>query len=143
MRTKENPLGIAPFDPAEHLKSDKMIAEFLNASLEMNDSAVMLNALNTVARARGMTRLANDSGLGRENLYNALKPGAKPRFDTVVRVMDALGVQLYAQVKDFGLVEPKKARAGAGKATARPAKPRKTREHAAPAAKDARKRPSR
>src|SRR5438477_3496704 len=99
MPRKENPLGLAPFDPAEHLADESAIAEFLNASFEMNDAAVTLNALNTVARARGMTELARVAGVGRENLYNALKPGAKPRFETVVKLMDAMGLALHAEVK--------------------------------------------
>jgi probable addiction module antidote protein len=99
MTRKKSALGLAPFDPAEHLADEASIAEFLNASFEMNDPAVSLNALNVIARARGMTELAKAAGVGRENLYNALKPGAKPRFETVVKLMDAMGLALHAEVK--------------------------------------------
>lgn len=68
MCEKENPLGIAQFDAAEYLKDEESVAEFLNASIEMNDPAVLLNAVTTVARARTMSKLAKDSGLGRESL---------------------------------------------------------------------------
>lgn len=96
---KANTFGIAPFDAAEYLKDEKSIAAFLNASRAMNDPAVLLNALSTVARARGMSDLAEASGLGRESLYKALRPGAQPRYDTVMRVMDALGVEMVFQAK--------------------------------------------
>jgi probable addiction module antidote protein len=83
-----------PFDAAEYLTDEESIADFLNASAEMGDSAVLLNALGTVARARSMTKLAEDSGLGRESLYKALKPGAQPRYETVMKVVEALGVKM-------------------------------------------------
>lgn len=92
--TKENPLSIIPFDGAEYLKDEETIAEFLNASVEMNDPAVLLQALTTVIRARSMSHLAAVSGLGRESLYKALKPGAQPRYDTVMKLIYALGVKV-------------------------------------------------
>ena len=92
--TKQNPLGIVPFDAAEHLKDEETIAEFLNASAEMGDPAVLLNALTTIARARSMTELAAASGLGRESLYKALRPGSQPRYDTVMKLIAALGVHV-------------------------------------------------
>jgi probable addiction module antidote protein len=90
---------VTPFDAAEYLDDGESIAAFLNASHEMNDPAVLLNALSTVARARSMTALAEASGLGRESLYKALRPGAHPRYETVMRVMDALGVEMVFQPK--------------------------------------------
>lgn len=90
--TKTDSLGLTPFDAAHYLSDEEAIAEFLNASIELDDPAVLLNALATVARARSMTQLANDAGLGRESLYKALAPGAKPRYDTVMRLFNALGV---------------------------------------------------
>lgn len=87
-------LEIEPFDPAQYLQDEASIAEFLSASVEMNDPAVLLNALSTVARARSMTQLAAAAGLGRESLYKALAPGAQPRYDTVMRVLHALGIEI-------------------------------------------------
>ena len=85
------------FDAADYLDNDESIAEYLSASLEGDDPDAFLDALTTVARARGMTQLAKDTGLGRESLYKALAPGAKPRYDTVLKVVRALGVTLHAE----------------------------------------------
>lgn len=82
------------FDIVAELDSDEAIAEYLRQVFEDGDSDEIIRAIGHVARARGMAQLARDSGLGRENLYNALKPGAKPRFDTILRVCRALGVNL-------------------------------------------------
>lgn len=87
---------IAPFDAADYLSNEKVIAEYLNAALEDENPDVFLVAVSDVAKARGMAQLAKDTGLGRESLYKALAPGAKPRYDTVLKLMRALGVQLHA-----------------------------------------------
>ena len=84
------------FDAAEHLPDDKAIAEYLAVVLEENNPSALAGALGTIARARGMTDIANASGLAREALYKALRPGAQPRFDTVQRVCADLGVRLTA-----------------------------------------------
>lgn len=83
-----------PFDMVSELDSDAAITEYLAQVFADGDSDEIIRALGYVARARGMAQLALASGLGRENLYNALKPGAKPRFDTILRVCRALGVTL-------------------------------------------------
>lgn len=88
------PLKTVPFDIVSELDSDAALHEYLTQVFADGDSDEILRALSHVARARGMAQLAADSGLGRENLYNALKPGAKPRFDTILRVCHALGVHL-------------------------------------------------
>jgi probable addiction module antidote protein len=82
------------FDIADYLDSDEVIAEYLNAVLEDPDPDVFLAAVADVAKAKGMTQVAADTGLGRESLYKALAPGAKPRYDTVLKVLRALGVRL-------------------------------------------------
>jgi probable addiction module antidote protein len=87
-------LKTVPFDMASELSSEEAITEYLRQVFGDGDSDEIVRALGHVARARGVARLARESGLGRENLYNALKPGAKPRFDTVLRVCRALGVGL-------------------------------------------------
>ena len=89
-------LGVKPFDAADYLTDDESIAEYLTAALEDRDPNLFLTAIKDVARARGMTQLAKDTGLGRESLYKALAPGAKPRYDTVLKVVNALGVRLHA-----------------------------------------------
>ncbi|MBN8473610.1 addiction module antidote protein [Sulfuritalea sp.] len=92
------------FDAADYLDNDESIAEYLTAALEEDDPDAFLDALKTVARARGMTQLAKDAGLGRESLYKALAPGAKPRYDTVLKVVRALGVTLHAEPSHAGAV---------------------------------------
>lgn len=87
-----------PFDAADYLDSDEAIAAYLSATLEEDDPESFLDALTTVARARGMTQLAKDAGLGRESLYKALSPGAKPRYDKVLKIIKALGLRLHADV---------------------------------------------
>ena len=86
----------APFDAADYLDNKKVIAEYLNAALEDENPDVFLIAVGDVAKARGMAQLAKDTGLGRESLYKALAPGAKPRYDTVLKLVRALGVELHA-----------------------------------------------
>lgn len=88
--------NIRSFDAADYLDSDAVVAEYLNAALEDDNPDVFLQAIADVAKARGMTQLAKDTGLGRESLYKALTPGAKPRYDTVLKLMRALGVELQA-----------------------------------------------
>lgn len=85
------------FDMAEHLKTDEDVAAYLSLVLEEDDPAELANALGVIARARGMTEIASASGLTREALYKALRPGSQPRFDTIRRVCGALGVRLVVQ----------------------------------------------
>lgn len=85
------------FDAADYLDSEDMMAEYLNQALASGDTDLLLAAIGDVAKARGMAQVARDAGLGRESLYKALAAGAKPRFDTVFKVLQALGVRMYAQ----------------------------------------------
>lgn len=95
---RSSKVKLLPFDAARYLTNDKAIAEYMSAILETNDPQLLLAALGDIARAKGMARVARNCGLGRESLYKALAPGAKPRFDTVLKVTRALGVKLTAQV---------------------------------------------
>ncbi len=85
-----------PFDAADYLKDEETISAYITAALEDANPDVFLAAVRDVARARGMAQLAKDAGLGRESLYKALTPGAKPRYDTVLKLLHALGVKLSA-----------------------------------------------
>jgi len=86
----------APFDAANYLDDEETIAEYLTAALEDSNPDVFLTAVRDVARARGMAQLAKDADLGRESPYKALAPGAKPRYDTMLKLLHALGVKLSA-----------------------------------------------
>lgn len=98
--TKKIKIAALPtFDMAECLKDEADVAMYLSQALEDDDPAELAHALGVVARARGMTEIARASGLSRESLYRALRPGAMPRFDTVARVLSALGVKLTATPK--------------------------------------------
>ena len=97
MTKTKAPLKLVAFDAARYLDDDKAIAEYMTAVLESNDPDLLLLALSDVARAKGMAQVAKDAGLGRESLYKALAPGAKPRFETVMKVARALGVKFTAQ----------------------------------------------
>ncbi len=84
------------FDAADYLDSEEVITAYLNAILEENDPALLASALGDIAKARGIAQIAKEAGLGRESLYKALREGASPRFDTISRVLKALGVKLVA-----------------------------------------------
>jgi len=83
------------WDPAEHLETPEDMAAYLEAALEEGDPALVAAALGDIARAKGMSQLARDTGLGRESLYKALSEAGNPEFATIMRVMEALGLQLH------------------------------------------------
>ena len=85
-----------PWDPAEHLESEDDIVAYLEAALEVGDPALVAAALGDIARAKGMSQIARDAGLGRESLYKALSPAGNPEFATILKVVAALGLQLHA-----------------------------------------------
>jgi probable addiction module antidote protein len=84
------------WDSAEYLKTDEDIAAYLDAVLEEDDPALVTHALGVIARAKGMSQIARETGLGRESLYKALSPDGNPEFATIVKVLKALGLQLHA-----------------------------------------------
>ena len=93
MKTK-----LKAFDVTEWLDSEEMIAEYLNAALEEGDTEYFLKALGHVAKARGMTQIAKNSGLGRASLYKALSGGRSPKFSTIQKITEAMGVHLKVSV---------------------------------------------
>ncbi len=96
--TKKISLAELPeFDMADQLKTEEDIAAYLTIVIEEGDSSELAHALGVAAKARGMSDIAAQSGLTREALYKALRPNAQPRFDTISRVCQALGVRLVAQ----------------------------------------------
>lgn len=90
--------GTKPYDSAEYLDTDEAIVEYLAAAFEEGEAASFRHALGVVARARGMTQIARDSGLSRESLYRALSDEGNPSLDTALRVLKALNVRLSATV---------------------------------------------
>jgi len=87
------------FDAADYLDSPDMIAAYLNEAFESEDPALIAKAIGAVARAQGMTDVAEKTGLSRENLYRSLGGDAKPEFATVLKVLHALGIDLVAQTR--------------------------------------------
>ncbi len=96
MNAPKTKAKLVPFDAARYLTDEAAIAEYMMAVLETEDTELFLLALSDVARAKGMAQVAKDAGLGRESLYKALAPGAKPRLDTILKVVRALGVRFSA-----------------------------------------------
>lgn len=84
------------WDAAEHLETEEEMAAYLEAVLEEGDAALVVAALGDIARAKGMTMIAREAGLGRESLYKALSPDGNPEFATVMKVVRALGLKLHA-----------------------------------------------
>ncbi len=85
-----------PWDAADYLETKEDVALYLEAAFEDGDPELIAAALGDVARAKGMTKIAADAGLGRESLYKALSPNGNPEFATVLKVMRALGLRLHA-----------------------------------------------
>jgi probable addiction module antidote protein len=92
-------IKLKKWDSAEHLKTDEDMALYLEACLEEagDDAAFIAKALGNIARAKGMTQLAKETGLGRESLYKALSGEGNPSFATILKVTNALGIKLHAQ----------------------------------------------
>jgi probable addiction module antidote protein len=87
---------LTKFDVSEYLDSKEMIAEYLSQVLEDGDTDEFLEAIGYIAKAKGMSQIAKDTGLGRESLYKTFQVGAKPRFETVMKVLNSFGVKLEA-----------------------------------------------
>ena len=86
---------VTDYDVSEYLDSEVLIAEYLSAALEDENPDTFLAAVGHVAKSRGMSEIAKKTGLGRESLYKALAPGAKPRYETVQKVLSGLGVKVH------------------------------------------------
>ncbi len=84
------------WDPAEHLITDEDMAAYLEVALQEGDPALIAAALGDITRAKGMTQIAREAGLGRESLYKALSAEGNPEFATIMKVVSALGLQLHA-----------------------------------------------
>ncbi len=83
---------VSKLDVSEYLDSEEMIAEYLSAIIEDGNQEFFLSAIGDIAKARGMKAIAEQSGFGRESLYKAFAPGAKPRFEIILKVLKAMGI---------------------------------------------------
>ncbi len=84
-------MGTTKFDIADYLDSKEMITEYLNTVLDEGNSADVINAIGHIAKAIGMTKISEETGLSRSSLYKALSDGAKPQFATIMKVLKAIG----------------------------------------------------
>lgn len=89
---------LTDFDISQYLDNKEIIAEYLTQVIEEGDMDELFLAIGNIAKAKGLSQIAKDTGLGRESLYKTFKKGSKPRFDTVVKVLNSLGVHLKASV---------------------------------------------
>ena len=96
------------YDVAEHLRTPEEMAAYLEACLEEaeGDAAFIAKALGDIARAKGMTQVARDAGLSRESHYKALSGDRSPGFDTILKVVGALGLQLHAEAAQDSMAQP-------------------------------------
>ena len=86
-----------PYDTTEYLESEEDMVAYLEAVLEEGDTALIVQALGNIAKARGMTQIAKESGLRRESLYKAFSPEGNPEFATVLKVIRALGMRIQVE----------------------------------------------
>lgn len=86
-----------PWDAADHLETGEDMAAYLEAALEEGDASLVAAALGDIARAKGMTWIAQETGLGRESLYKALSPEGNPELATILKVVRSLGLRLHAK----------------------------------------------
>lgn len=87
-------LEVTNFDVAQYLDNKEVIAEYLSQILADGDMDELLEALGNIAKARGMSQIAEETGLGRESLYKTFHKGTKPKFDTIIKVMQSFGVKI-------------------------------------------------
>ena len=88
--------NLTTFDVSQYLDSKEMIAQYLSQVLEDGNMDELLLAIGNVAKAKGMSQISNTTGLGRESLYKTFQTGAKPRFETLMKVLNSFGVKLQA-----------------------------------------------
>jgi probable addiction module antidote protein len=94
---KKEKLKTTKWDAIDYLKTDKDMAEYLEAAMEDGHPSVIATAIGNIARAKGMTQVARKAGIGRVSLYKALSPKGNPEFATVLKVVKALGLRLHAK----------------------------------------------
>ncbi len=88
--------SLKTFDIAEYLNNKEVIAEYITQVMQDGDMDEFYEAIGNIAKAKGMSQIAEETGLGRESLYKSFRSGAHPKFETVAKVLNALGVKLQA-----------------------------------------------
>ena len=96
------------FEAYRYLDNDELIAGYMEEILKDGDPKLILSALNDIAKAKGMSKIAEKSGLGRESMYKALKPDAKPRFETIMKIIQAMGFTLSIEAPASQAIAEKK-----------------------------------
>lgn len=96
-KNKRKPMKPTTFEIADYLEDNEMISTFLNTVLAEGDSADLVIAIGQVAKAVGMTKIAEETGMSRPSLYKALAEGSKPQFDTIIKVLKALGGKIQIE----------------------------------------------
>ncbi|MFP4332986.1 MAG: addiction module antidote protein [Campylobacterales bacterium] len=91
-------IEVTNFDIAEYLDNKEVIAEYLSQILADGDMDELLEALGNIAKAKGMSQIASETGLGRESLYKTFHKGTKPKFDTIMKVVQSFGVRIQVSV---------------------------------------------
>jgi probable addiction module antidote protein len=94
-KTKQLKMGTSKFEIADYLDSKEMIAAYLNTVLEEGNNEDIIHAIGHIAKAIGMTKIAEETGMSRPSLYKALSEGAKPQFATIMKVLKAIGGQIH------------------------------------------------
>lgn len=94
---KKNELSTTIWDVTEHLETEEDMVSYLEAVLEEDDAALITAALGDIARAKGMTKISEETGLGRTSLYKALSVEGRPEFETILKVLKALGLKLHVE----------------------------------------------
>jgi len=98
-KIKQLKMKTSKFEMADYLENEEMIAEYLNTVLEEGDNSDVITAIGHVAKAIGMTKIAEETGLSRPSLYKALSEGAKPQFATIMKVLKAIGGKIQVNPK--------------------------------------------
>ncbi len=91
-------LEVINFDIAQYLDDKEVVAEYLSQILAEGSTDELLDALGNIAKAKGMSQIASETGLGRESLYKTFHKGTKPKFDTIMKVMQSFGVRMQVSV---------------------------------------------
>ena len=86
--------SVTALDLSDFLESEAVISDYLSEIIEENDPNLLIKAIGHIAKARGMSKIAKDSGLGRESLYKALSEDSHPRFDTILKVLNAMNIKI-------------------------------------------------